>query len=81
MARYRVTVDRDLCIQCGIAPNMCPQVFILAEDSGKNRVVEAYSETISDEVSVGVVPGDLQDCVEQAAEACPAQAITVEKID
>lgn len=80
MAKYKVTVDRALCISCGIAPNVCSQVFVLAEDNGKNRVVEAYSETISDELSVGVVPEGLQDCVEEAAEACPSQAITVEKI-
>ncbi len=79
MARYKVTVDRALCIGCGIAPNMCPQVFVLA-DNGKNKVVDAYSESLSDELSVGVVPEDLQDCVEQTAEACPAQAITVEPI-
>jgi ferredoxin len=44
-----------------------------------NRVVDEYSEDLSAEVSVGLVPEDLRDCVVQAAEACPAQAITFEE--
>jgi ferredoxin len=79
MTKYKVTVDRVQCIGCGIAPSMCSQVFVLGDDNGMNRVVDAYSEELSAEVSVGHVPEDLRDCVEQAAEACPAQAITLEE--
>jgi ferredoxin len=79
MPKYKVTVDRVQCIGCGIAPNLCPQVFVLGDDNGMNRVVDEYSEELSAEVSVGLVPEDLRDCVEKAAEACPAQAITFEE--
>jgi ferredoxin len=79
MTTYKVTVNRDLCIGCGIAPNLCPQVFVLGDDNGMTRVVDEYSEELSAEVSVGLIPEDLRDCVEQAAEACPAQAITIEE--
>ena len=79
MTKYKVTVDRVLCIGCGIAPNLCPQVFVLGDDNGMSRVVDAYSEELSAEVSVGLIPEDLRDCAEQAAEACPAQAITLEE--
>ncbi len=30
----RVTVDRESCIACGIAPTLCSEVFVL---EGKNR--------------------------------------------
>ena len=80
MVKYRITVDRNVCIACGVAPNLCPQVFVLGEDNGKNKVVDAYSEKISEDTSVGVVSDDLHDCVKQAAEACPVQAIAIEEI-
>jgi ferredoxin len=76
---YRVTVDRDLCIACGVAPAVCPEVFVLGEDNGKNRLLEEHSEKTSEECSMGSVAEDLYDCVKKAADACPVQAITVEE--
>lgn len=78
--KYKVTVDRATCIACGIAPNMCPQVFVLGEDNGKTRIVDAYNEKTSEDISVGNIPGELYDDVKKAAEACPVQAITIEEI-
>ena len=79
MTKYKVTVNRDLCIGCGIAPDLCPQVFVLGDDNGMSRVIDAYSKELSAEESVGLIPETLRDCVEQAVEACPAQAITLEE--
>ena len=79
MTKYKVTVDRVLCIGCGIAPGLCSQVFVLGDDNGMSKVIDAYSEEISAEVSIGLIPETLRDCVEQAVEACPAQAITLEE--
>ena len=78
--KYKVSVDRSLCIACGIAPSLCPQVFEPGEDNGKTRIVGKYSEENSEDTSVGVIPKELYVCVEQAAEACPVQAITIEGI-
>jgi ferredoxin len=80
MMSYKIVVDRNLCIACGVAPMLCTQVFILGEDNGKNRLIERFGEELSDEVSSGVIPDELYDCVTTAAEACPVQAITVQKI-
>lgn len=80
MVKYKVTVDRDACLACGIAPNLCPKVFVLGEDDGKNRVVDEYTESISEDLSVGLISEELYDCVKEAAEACPVQAITIDKI-
>jgi ferredoxin len=76
---YGVSVDRDLCIQCLVAPNVCPQVFVMGEDNGKNRLLEEYSEHTSEDVSVGVIPDELYDCVKNAADSCPVEAITVQQ--
>ncbi len=80
MSKYRITVDREICISCGIAPSTCSLVFLLGEDNGKNRVSETYSENTSDAKSVGIVTDDLYDCVMQAADACPVQAIKIEEV-
>ena len=80
MIKYRITVDREICISCGVAPSICSQVFLLGEDNGKNRISETYSENTSDTKSVGIVTNELYDCVKQAADACPVQAIIIEKV-
>ncbi len=71
----RVTVDRKACLACGAAPNICPEVFVL---DGKNRVVDKYSVSLTDTLSVGEVPDELSECVKKAAEACPVSAIEVQ---
>ena len=78
--KHKVSVNRSLCIACGIAPSLCPQVFEPREDNRKTRIVHKYSEENSEDTSVGVIPKELYDCVERAAEACPVQAITIEGI-
>ena len=78
---YKITIDRNLCIACGAAPAACPQLFYLANDNGKNRVIEQYSKQITDDLSTGVVPDELYQCAKEGADVCPVQAITVEKTD
>ena len=56
---YSVSVDRDLCIQCLVAPSVCPEVFFMGEDNGKNRLLEKYSEETSENLSRGLVPDEL----------------------
>ncbi|ABN69464.1 ferredoxin [Staphylothermus marinus F1] len=78
MGYVKVIVDRDTCIGCGVAPATCPEVFVLGEDNGKNRVVEKYTEKIDDHISIGKVPEDLLECVKSAVDACPVSAISYE---
>ena len=73
-----VKVDRNSCISCGVAPNLCAEVFEFGEDNGKTRIVEKFSTETSEETSVGDVPDNLHACVKEAAETCPVQAITIE---
>ncbi len=78
MAKIRVIVDRDTCIGCGVAPATCPDVFVLGDDNGKNRVVDDWSVKLDEHESIGEVPEDLKDCVQAAVDACPVQAIRFE---
>jgi len=75
MGSIKVVVDRNKCMSCGIAPAVCPEVFVL---EGKNRVVDKYSKQTDNNISIGEVPEELRECVVNAANSCPVNAITVE---
>ena len=60
-----VVVDRDLCQNHGQCVCAAPQVFELDE--------EGKLEVLQEEVGE-----DLRDAVEEAADVCPVQAITIE---
>ena len=59
----KVRID-DSCTACGLCSDSCPEVFELGDDMAK--------------VIVDEIPPDQEDCVEQAAEECPVEAIIVE---
>jgi len=81
MAKYRVVVDRSKCVACGAASAACPEVFELGNDNGKNRVIAKYSVELTPELSVGEIPEELYECARVGAEACPVDAIKIEKIE
>lgn len=80
MVKYRVIVDRSLCISCGAAPAICPEVYELGPDNQKNRVVERYSTEISESLSVGEIPEELFECAKRGADVCPVAAIRIERL-
>ena len=55
-------VDQDLCISCGLCVSSCPDVF----DWNNSEKAEVTQETIKPE---------LEDCVQDAADGCPTDAI------
>lgn len=57
------TVNHDLCIGCGICANICPGVFEMRDDM-KSYIIEESS-------------CEVEGCCQQAADACPVQAIEV----
>ncbi|MCS7108713.1 MAG: ferredoxin [Sulfolobales archaeon] len=81
MVKYKVTVSRGLCISCGVAPAVCPEIFELGSDNGKSKVVDKYSVELTEDISVGIIPKELYECAKSGADSCPVSAITVEKIE
>jgi len=79
MGKLRVTIDREQCIGDMVCANLCPQVFAIDEES-KSVIVDEYRES-PDNPSVGIVPDELEECVENAASGCPVGIITYEKIE
>ncbi|WP_324736641.1 ferredoxin [Thermococcus sp. SY098] len=68
MAKWKVWVDRDVCIGDAICASLCPDVFEM-DDEGKSFA------------KVEIIGEDLIDCVNEAAEACPVSCIHVEQIE
>lgn len=79
--RYRVIVDREKCIACGVAPALAPEVFELGADNGKNKVREPYETETTESKSIGVIPEELYEKAKQATENCPVEAIKIEEVN
>jgi ferredoxin len=58
-------VDKDICIGCGLCPDICPEVFRMDED-GKAIAADAK------------IPDDVIDSAKEAEEQCPVEAIKIE---
>ena len=59
----KVTIQ-DTCTACGLCVDTCPDVFEMGEDIAQVIVEE--------------VPEEHEETAQQAADECPAEAITVE---
>lgn len=58
-------VDPDLCISCGLCPDLCEEIFFMNED----EIAEAKDMEI---------PEEILDEAKDAASSCPTDAIKVE---
>jgi len=77
--KIKVWIDRDQCIADMICVSLCPDVFEMSEEDGKSQIVAKWR--IDNDPSQGIVPADLKDCVQAAAEACPVNIIHFEEIN
>ena len=62
----KVTVDKDLCLGCGICEGIAPEVFSMAN--------EPYAEVLLDPI-----PEEFQAATREAAEECPEECIAIEE--
>ena len=58
----KTIVDPDLCTACGLCADSCPEVFEMGDE---------VAEVIADPV-----PADQEDCVLEAEDSCPVEAIS-----
>ncbi|MDD4202913.1 MAG: ferredoxin [Candidatus Omnitrophica bacterium] len=59
----KVIVDQEICIGCGLCPQICPDIFLMEIDKAK--------------VLVDIVPKEMEDCTKEAADGCPVEAIII----
>jgi ferredoxin len=60
----KAVVDRETCIGCGLCSDTCPEVFAIMDDGYAHAIVDT-------------VPHEEYDCVREAADLCPVEAIEV----
>jgi ferredoxin len=60
----KAVVDRELCIGCGLCADTCPEVFVIMDDG--------YAHALGESVA-----HEQYDCVREAAEICPVEAISI----
>ena len=61
----KATVDPDLCTGCELCVDTCPEVFEMNDDDVAVVIVD-------------VVPADVEECAQEAADDCPSEAISIE---
>ena len=59
----KAIVDTGLCIGCELCADTCPEVFAMREDGYSHVIVEP-------------IPPEEYDCVQEAVEICPVEAIS-----
>jgi ferredoxin len=60
----KAVVDTALCIGCELCADTCPKVFVMREDG--------LSHVLGDSI-----PDEEYDCVQEAVEICPVEAISI----
>jgi ferredoxin len=61
----KATVDKSLCLGCGLCPDICPEVFEMDGELAVTKVAE--------------VPPEQEGACRDAAEQCPAEAIKIDE--
>ena len=61
----KATIDKNMCVGCGLCPDACPAVFEMEGD---------LARVIGDQVPAGE-----EESCREAADTCPVDAITVDE--
>jgi ferredoxin len=68
----KIIINRNNCIGCGSCAALCEKYFEMAEDGKSHLKNSTRTAEGNDELEV-----DSADCASSAAEACPAQCISI----
>ncbi len=77
MVKFRVEIDKNACQGFGACVELCPQFFQLSEVDGKSSIEGAEKVMKENEVVAETLELDKLECVREAAEACPFNAIHI----
>ena len=81
MGKFRVELDKNACQGFGACVELCPQFFQLSNLDGKSRIEGAKKITKENEVVLETLELEKLECVREAAEACPFNAIHIVNVE
>ena len=77
MGEFKVEIDKNACQGFGACVELCPQFFQLSDVDGKSTIEGAKKVMKENEVVAETLELDELECVREAAEACPFNAIHI----
>ncbi len=77
MGKFRVELDKKACQGFGACVELCPQFFQLSDVYGKSTIEGSKKIVKENEVVAETLELDKLECVREAAEACPFNAIHI----
>jgi len=81
MGKFRVELDKNACQGFGACVELCPQFFQLSNVDGKSRIEGAKKITKENKVVLETLELEKLECVREAAEACPFNAIHIVNVE
>jgi len=81
MGKFRVEIDKNACQGFGACVELCPQFFQLSDVDGKSTIEGAKKVMKENEVVAETLEVDRLERIEEAAEACPFNAIHIVNLE
>jgi ferredoxin len=81
MSKFRVEIDKNACQGFGACVELCPQFFQFSDADGKSSMKGAKEVMKENEVVAEVLELDELECIREAAEACPFNAIHIVNLE
>jgi ferredoxin len=77
MSKFKVEIDKNMCQGFGACVELCSQFFQLSDIDGKTTIKNAKKVKKENKVVAETLELDELECVREAAEACPFNAIHI----
>ena len=81
MGKFKVEIDKNACQGFGACVELCSQFFQLSDIDGKTTIESAEKVKKENRVVAETLELDELECVREAAEACPFNAIHIVNLE
>jgi len=81
LTRFLVEIDRKTCQSFGACVELCANFFKLSETDGKSTLKDSKKVSEEGKIVKEVLELEVLECVREAAEACPFNAIHVTDLE
>jgi len=81
MSKFKVEIDKNACQGFGACVELCPQLFQLSDIDGISAIEGAKQVVKENEVVAETLELVKLECVREAVEACPFNAIHIVNLE